>query len=90
MTQAGSVDHAAADRENILDRAANFSADDIIGIIRPEAGFCDQRVEPLPKRFTFARQGQGCWQALRDFMGKGRAGQDCEIIIRSHDLGNLA
>ena len=90
MPETGPVNHAAADRQHILDRTANFGADHIVRIVRSEARFRDQRVEPVPQVLTFAGQGQGGGQALRHFMGKGWTGQDRQRIVRPQFRGDLA
>ena len=80
LAQAQPVDHAAGDREHVLDRAADLRAGHVVGIIGAEGGPGDRPGEPLPLRLAAAAgQRDRGRQPGGDFVREGRAGKHRDV-----------
>ena len=77
LAEALALDHAAGDRQHVLDRAADLGADDVVAEVDAEIGQRDARRAALrPVRVVCDGKRHRGRQAGGDFMGEGRARQD--------------
>ena len=83
------LDHAASDREHVLDRSADFRAGQIVGKIDAEGRLTDPLAKLLGQLRILCRQGHRGRQSLGDLVREGRPRQNCDLGVRAALFGDL-
>ena len=89
LAEALALDHAAGDRQHILDRAADFGPGDIVAQIDAELRQCDAVADRFGDGRILARDRHRGRQPGGDFMGEGRSRQHRHRRVGTDGRGDI-